>query len=119
MRNKPFGSRTDSLDQNNATTTTSSEALEGTSLEGEVDSNGVYSLPDPLPLKREIVVPETNTSSFNQLDIQYDSETGSLNDLMKAHRERWKKIRSNWKERSHSNQARYAESIKKIREMFS
>lgn len=119
MRNKPFGSKAESQEQGAANSPSSVEGVEGTSAESDVDTNGVYSLPDPLPMKMEVVVPEPVTIPVGHLGIQYECDTMSLSDILNAHQGRWKKVRSNWRQRSWSRQVRYSESIKKIREMYS
>ncbi|KAJ6663814.1 hypothetical protein lerEdw1_009893, partial [Lerista edwardsae] len=42
----------------------------------------------------------------------------SMSSLIYKNMERWKKIRQRWKEASHKNQLRYAESMKILKEMY-
>ncbi|XP_073178921.1 protein lin-37 homolog isoform X2 [Lepidochelys kempii] len=42
----------------------------------------------------------------------------SMSSLIYKNMERWKKIRQRWKEASHRNQLRYAESMKILKEMY-
>lgn len=118
MQNKPYGTKSTDFQE--------SGILDGDPLSssqeninGENDPKYVYSFPDPLKTK------EWNETKISQpkgpcsIDIHYDLSTApSLIDLKRNHIEKWKKVKSSWRDESIQRQARYAPSIKTIRELF-
>lgn len=118
MQNKPYGTKSTDFQE--------SGILDGDpfsssqeNINGDNDPKYVYSFPDPLKTKERN---ETNISQPKgpcSIDIHYDLSTApSLIDLKRNHIEKWKKVKSSWREESIQRQARYAPSIKTIRELF-
>lgn len=118
MQNKPYGTKSTDLQE--------SGILDGDSLSssqeninGENDPKYVYSFPDPLKTKERNETKISQPKGPCSIDIHYDLSTApSLIDLKGNHIEKWKKVKSSWRDESIQRQARYAPSIKTIRELF-
>lgn len=118
MQNKPYGTKSTDLQE--------SGILDGDSLSssqeninGENDPKYVYSFPDPLKTKERNETKISQPKGPCSIDIHYDLSTApSLIDLKRNHIEKWKKVKSSWRDESIQRQARYAPSIKTIRELF-
>lgn len=118
MQNKPYGTKSTDLQE--------SGILDGDSLSssqeninGENDPKYVYSFPDPLKTKERNETKISQAKGPCSIDIHYDLSTApSLIDLKRNHIEKWKKVKSSWRDESIQRQARYAPSIKTIRELF-
>jgi len=118
MQNKPYGTKSTDFQE--------SGILDGDSLSssqeninGENDPKYVYSFPDPLKTKERNETKISQPKGPCSIDIHYDLSTApSLIDLKRNHIEKWKKVKSSWREESIQRQARYAPSIKTIRELF-
>ncbi|XP_068701429.1 protein lin-37 homolog [Montipora foliosa] len=125
MQNKPYGTKAfdlqESIIQDSDSPSSSQDSIMSvTQSNGDSDPKYVYSFPDPLKIKEKsdeskISRPEGPCT----IDIHYDLDTApSLVDLKRNHIDRWKKVKTSWREESIQRQARYAPSIKKIRELF-
>lgn len=118
MQNKPYGTKSTDFQE--------SGILDGDSLSssqeninGENDPKYVYSFPDPLKTRERNETKISQPKGPCSIDIHYDLSTApSLIDLKRNHIEKWKKVKSSWREESIQRQARYAPSIKTIRELF-
>lgn len=118
MQNKPYGTKSTDFQE--------SGILDGDSLSssqeninGENDPKYVYSFPDPLKTKERNETKISQPKGPCSIDIHYDLSTApSLIDLKRNHIEKWKKVKSSWRDESIQRQARYAPSIKTIRELF-
>lgn len=124
MQNKPYGTKpSDSQEgnQDNESPTSSQESAMSSMSHsnGDSDPKNVYSFPDPVKLIEDFEMNSTLPKGTLSLDIHYDTDKApSVSDLKRNHMDRWKKVKSNWKESSFKRQARYAPSLKKIRELF-
>lgn len=118
MQNKPYGTKSSDFQE--------SGILDGDPLSssqeninGENDPKYVYSFPDPLKTKERNETKISQAKGPCSIDIHYDLSTApSLIDLKRNHIEKWKKVKSSWRDESIQRQARYAPSIKTIRELF-
>lgn len=118
MQNKPYGTKSTDFQE--------SGILDGDPLSssqeninGENDPKYVYSFPDPLKTKERNETKMSQPKGPCSIDIHYDlSAAPSLIDLKRNHIEKWKKVKSSWRDESIQRQARYAPSIKTIRELF-
>lgn len=124
MQNKPYGTKlSDSQDGNldgDSPSNSQESALSSSShSNGEGDPSNVYSFPDPIKSVEDFDMNVCHPDEPLSLDIHYDlNKAPSLNDLKRNHIERWKKVKSNWRDLSFERQARYGPSIKMIRELF-
>uniref|UniRef100_A0A8D0BBR6 Lin-37 DREAM MuvB core complex component n=1 Tax=Salvator merianae TaxID=96440 RepID=A0A8D0BBR6_SALMN len=123
MRNSPMvRERERSPSPNLPTLPEDEEGTEG--LNGK--SQDVYKLPPPIPsqvdsagvpVNLRIPPPLEPEESKAPVDLAADT-VPSMSSLIYKNMERWKKIRQRWKESSHKNQLRYAESMKILKEMY-
>lgn len=86
----------------------------------------VYRMPDPTPCPvndagepQNLRIPSTEQSTEEPVNINLAPESmPTISTLIYENMDRWKKVRQRWKEASHKNQLRYAESMKILKEMF-
>ncbi|XP_031569950.1 protein lin-37 homolog [Actinia tenebrosa] len=126
MENKPHRMKlaSDSQDLPEGEQLSSSQGSSSSVLSNDpsTDSKAVYCLPLP-KFKREkkdhTPIPKPLPHPPLSLNIHYNVDSGpNINDLKRNHIQRWKKVKSSWKEASLANQAHYTPSIKKIRQLF-
>ncbi|XP_061453061.1 protein lin-37 homolog isoform X2 [Rhineura floridana] len=99
--------------------------------EGAEGQNGkcqdVYKLPPPIPSHTNATGEPVNLRVPSLLEPEEETKVAvdtapdampSMSSLIYKNMERWKKIRQRWKEGSHKNQLRYAESMKILKEMY-
>ncbi|XP_060639897.2 protein lin-37 homolog [Anolis sagrei] len=99
------------------------EGTEG--LNGKIQD--VFKMPPPIacqanatgePVNLRIASPlEPEEETKPVIDMASDT-VPSMSSLIYKNMDRWKKIRQRWKEASHKNQLRYAESMKILKEMY-
>jgi len=123
MQNKPYGTKSsdsqESSQDGDSPSSSQESIMSATHSNGESDSKNVYSFPDPIKPMEDCDMNISFPKEPLCLDIHYDLDTApSVNDLKRTHIDRWKKVKTSWKEMSFQRQARYAPSIKKIRELF-
>ncbi|XP_058945769.2 protein lin-37 homolog [Pocillopora verrucosa] len=124
MQNKPYGTKPSDSQEGNqdGESPTSSQESVMSSLShsnGDSDPKNVYSFPDPVKSIEDFKMNSTLSKGTLSLDIHYDIDKAPpVSDLKRNHMDRWKKVKSNWKDSSFKRQACYAPSIKKIRELF-
>ncbi|KAJ7363289.1 cell cycle [Desmophyllum pertusum] len=124
MQNKPYGTKSsdsqeDTQDGDSPSSSQESGVSSTTQSNGEGDAKSVYSFPEPVKLIEDWEMNSTHTKGPLSLDVHYDLDKApSVSDLKRNHIERWKKVKTNWRDSSFQRQARYAPSIKKIRELF-
>ncbi|CAH3125664.1 unnamed protein product [Pocillopora meandrina] len=124
MQNKPYGTKPSDSQEGNqdGESPTSSQESVMSSLShsnGDSDPKNVYSFPDPVKSIEDFKMNSTLSKGTLSLDIHYDIDKAPpVSDLKRNHMDRWKKVKSHWKDSSFKRQACYAPSIKKIRELF-
>lgn len=123
MQNKPYGTKScdsqESSQDGDSPSSSQDSAMSVTRSNGESDPKYVYSFPDPIKSVGDVKMNIGGPKEPYSLDINYDVDTApSLNDLKRHHIERWKRVKTSWREKSFQRQARCAPSIKKIRELF-
>ncbi|XP_062996814.1 protein lin-37 homolog isoform X2 [Elgaria multicarinata webbii] len=90
-------------------------------------SQDVYKLPPPTSCQTNATGEPVNLRIPSPLEPEKEAKAAvepapepvpSMSSLIYKNMERWKKIRQRWKEASHKNQLRYAESMKILKEMY-
>lgn len=124
MQNKPYGTKSSDSQEGNQDGDSPSSSQESgmssaTHSNGEGDPKNVYSFPDPVKLIEDCNINSTHPKGTLSLDIHYDLDKApAVSDLKRNHIDRWKKVKTNWRDFSFQRQACYTPSIKKIRELY-
>ncbi|XP_078369511.1 protein lin-37 homolog isoform X2 [Oculina patagonica] len=129
MQNKPYGSKSSDSQEGSqdGDTPSSSQESATSSTTHSVSTKEINnfipfcleSFPDPVKLIEDYEMNSTHPKGPLSLDIHYDLDKAPpMSDLKRNHIDRWKKVKTNWRDQSFQRQARYAPSIKKIRELF-